>query len=50
MVEHFADCVLQARPIRNDARDAGRNLRTIEAPYRSARSGGVPVAVSPGDA
>jgi predicted dehydrogenase len=47
MVEHFADCVLEQRPFRYDALEAGRNMRTIEALYRSARSGGVPVAVPP---
>jgi len=40
MVEHFADCVLEDREPRYDADEAGRNLATIEALYRSARAGG----------
>lgn len=45
MVEHFADCVLHDRPLRYDATEAGLNMKSIEALYRSARSRGGPVAV-----
>jgi predicted dehydrogenase len=45
MVEHFADCVLNNRPLRYDALEAARTMRVIEALYRSARLGGQPVAV-----
>jgi D-xylose 1-dehydrogenase (NADP+, D-xylono-1,5-lactone-forming) len=45
MVEHFADCALHDRPVRYGAAEAGLNMRTIEALYRSARSGGTPVPV-----
>lgn len=47
MVEHFADCVLTGRAPRWPASEAAANLRVIEALYRSARAGGVPVAVEP---
>jgi len=40
MVEHFAYCVLDDLPLRYDAAEAARNIRVIEALYRSARSGG----------
>ncbi len=43
MVEHFADCVLDDRPVRYPATEAAANLRTIEALYLSARSGGRPI-------
>ena len=43
MVEHFADCALQHRPVRYPAGEAAANLRVIEALYRSARHGGQPV-------
>jgi predicted dehydrogenase len=45
MVEHFADCALNDRPLRYDAAEAGANAAVLEALYRSARSGGQPVAV-----
>jgi predicted dehydrogenase len=45
MVEHFAECVLQDRPLRYPADEAALNMRTIEALYRSARAGGMPVAL-----
>ncbi len=43
MVEHFADCVLGGHPLEYTADEAALNMRTIEALYRSARDGGVPV-------
>jgi predicted dehydrogenase len=49
MVEHFADCVLNDKPMRYPADEAALNMRTIEALYRSARDGGTPVALSTGD-
>jgi predicted dehydrogenase len=48
MVEHFADCVLHDRALRYSALEAAANMAVIEALYRSARSGGQPVAVEPG--
>ena len=39
MVEHFADCVLTDQPVRYPVSEAVANLRTIEALYRSARTG-----------
>ncbi|GMV05120.1 MAG: hypothetical protein AMXMBFR53_13990 [Gemmatimonadota bacterium] len=45
MVEHFADAALNGRPVRYDAAEAARNLRVIEALYRSAKTGGRPVAL-----
>lgn len=39
MVEHFADCVLTGQPVRYPVSEAVANLRTIEALYRSARTG-----------
>jgi len=45
MVEHFADCVLHDRAPRYAPAEAGANMRTIAALYRSARQGGVPVEV-----
>ncbi|MEJ2203187.1 MAG: Gfo/Idh/MocA family oxidoreductase [Gemmatimonadota bacterium] len=46
MVEHFADCVLDDRPLRYSAEEAALNMRVIEALYRSARAGGSPEAIS----
>jgi len=46
MVEHFADCVLEGRPPRHAADEAARNMRVIEALYRSARENGTPVTVA----
>jgi predicted dehydrogenase len=40
MVEHFADCALNNRPLRYTAAEAGANMMVIERLYRSARSGG----------
>ncbi len=40
MVEHFADCVLNDRPLRYTAAEATHNMRVIEALYQSARSDG----------
>ena len=40
MVEHFAECALDDLPLRYDAAEAARNMRVIEALYRSARNGG----------
>jgi len=45
MVEHFADTVLNDRPLKYPAEEAALNMRTIEALYRSARAGGAPVAL-----
>jgi len=45
MVEHFADCVLDDRPLRYSAEEAALNMRVIEALYRSARAGGAPMSV-----
>ncbi len=42
MVEHFADAVLNQRPLRYGPDEAAANLRVIEALYRSARRGGTP--------
>jgi len=47
MVEHFMACVRDGTPPRWDAREAAANMRAIEALYRSAREGGVPVEVAP---
>ena len=46
MVEHFADCVLHDRAPRYGAEEAAANMRTIEALYRSARTGGAAVEVA----
>jgi D-xylose 1-dehydrogenase (NADP+, D-xylono-1,5-lactone-forming) len=40
MVEHFADSVLEGKPLRYPPSEAAANLRAIEALYRSARDGG----------
>jgi predicted dehydrogenase len=48
MVEHFADCVLNDRPLRYPAEEAALNMKTIEALYRSARAGGAPVRLYTG--
>lgn len=45
MVEHFADCVLQDKPVRYPFSEASANMRVIEALYRSARNGGITEAV-----
>jgi predicted dehydrogenase len=45
MVEHFADCVQHRKPLRYDASEAAANMVVIDALYRSARSGGQPVAI-----
>jgi predicted dehydrogenase len=45
MVEHFADCVLNGRPLRYAPSEAANNMRVIEALYRSARNGGQTEAV-----
>ncbi len=42
MVEHFADCVLNDRPLRYTPSEAAANMRAIDALYRSARDGGAP--------
>ncbi len=46
MVEHFADAVLRGTPLLYGPDEAERNMRSIEALYRSARDGGRPVAVA----
>lgn len=46
MVEHFAWCVLNDRPLRYTAEEAALNMRVIEALYESAGRGGEVVAVS----
>lgn len=45
MVEHFADAALNGRPLRLEAAEAALNMRVIEALYRSAKTGGRPVAL-----
>ena len=45
MVEHFADCALNDRPLRYTAGEAAANMRVIEALYRSARHEGKPEPV-----
>ena len=45
MVEHFADCVLNDRPLRYTAEEAARNMSVIEALHESARTGGRVVEV-----
>jgi xylose dehydrogenase (NAD/NADP) len=40
MVEHFADCVLNGKPLRYPPSEAADNMRVIDALYRSARNGG----------
>ena len=40
MVEHFAGCVLEGKPLRYGPSEAAANMRVIEALYRSARNGG----------
>jgi predicted dehydrogenase len=45
MVEHFADSVLEEKPVRYPATEAAANLRAIEALYRSAENGGRPEPV-----
>jgi xylose dehydrogenase (NAD/NADP) len=45
MVEHFADCVLNDRPVRYTAEEAALNMRVIEALYESARKDGAEVKV-----
>ena len=47
MVEHFADCALRDRPVRYPATEAAANMAVIEALYRSARSDGRPVTLTP---
>lgn len=46
MVEHFADCVLEGHPPRYTADEAARNMRVIEALYRSAAAGGETVEMA----
>ena len=48
MVEHFADVVGGAAPLRYGTSEAIGNLAAIEALYESARFGGRPVPVAPG--
>jgi D-xylose 1-dehydrogenase (NADP+, D-xylono-1,5-lactone-forming) len=45
MVEHFADAVLEGRPLRYSAREAAGNMAAIEALHRSARNGAVTVPI-----
>lgn len=45
MVEHFADCVLNDRPLRYAAEEAGRNMRVIAALYESSRLNGEVIEV-----
>jgi predicted dehydrogenase len=40
MVEHFADCALNGRPLRYPPEEAAANMRVIEALLRSARAAG----------
>jgi len=46
MVEHFADAVLEGRPLRYPPEEAALNLRVLEGLYRSARAGGEPVRLA----
>jgi xylose dehydrogenase (NAD/NADP) len=46
MVEHFADCVLRAKPVRYPPSEAAANMRVIEALFRSTRNGGRPEKVA----
>jgi predicted dehydrogenase len=46
MVEHFADCVLNDRPLRYTAEEAALNMSVIEALYASALRGGEVVGVA----
>jgi predicted dehydrogenase len=48
MVEHFADCVLNDRPVRWGPDDADLNMRVIQALAESARKEGETVAVEEG--
>lgn len=50
MVEHFADCALNDRPLRYSADEAAANMRVIEALHRSARAGGRVEGVQTGKA
>lgn len=45
MVEHFADCALNDRPLPYTAEEAGHNMRVIAALYESARRNGQVVEV-----
>jgi len=45
MVEHFADCVRNDRPLRYPPLEAAANMRVIEALYHSARNGGRPESI-----
>jgi len=45
MVEHFADCVLNDRPLRYTAEEAALNMKVIEALYESAGKEGEVVAI-----
>ena len=45
MVEHFADCALNDRPLRYTAGEAALNMKVIEALYESARNDGAEVDV-----
>ena len=41
MVEHFADCALNGKPLQFPPEDGRANMRVIDALYESARSGSV---------
>ena len=43
MVEHFAGCVINDRPLRYTVDEAALNMRVIEALYQSAKNNGKPV-------
>lgn len=45
MVEHFADCALNDRPLRYTAEEAALNMKAIEALYESARKDGAEIRV-----
>lgn len=45
MVEHFADCALNDRPLRYSAEEAALNMKVIEALHESARREGEVVSV-----
>lgn len=45
IIEHFADCILNKKPLRYDYHDAAQNMAVINAAQESARNGGAWTAV-----
>ena len=41
MVEHFSKCILSGQPVNYPFGEAAKNMRVIEALYRSARNQGI---------